>query len=87
MPKAVQQKKGPLSNLIDMDPDKLPLNKLGEEQELAKGEQQKVQNLDNRSKKGALKQADMEEVCPFCPVVKILFAFFFQSRFNFIFII
>uniref|UniRef100_F1KPY2 Ubiquitin carboxyl-terminal hydrolase 7 n=1 Tax=Ascaris suum TaxID=6253 RepID=F1KPY2_ASCSU len=61
MPKAVQQKKGPLSNLIDMDPDKLPLNKLGEEQELAKGEQQKVQNLDNRSKKGALKQADMEE--------------------------
>uniref|UniRef100_A0A915BB65 MATH domain-containing protein n=1 Tax=Parascaris univalens TaxID=6257 RepID=A0A915BB65_PARUN len=41
MPKAVQQKKGPLSNLIDLDPDKLPLSKLGEEQELAKGEQQK----------------------------------------------
>uniref|UniRef100_A0A914RL62 Uncharacterized protein n=1 Tax=Parascaris equorum TaxID=6256 RepID=A0A914RL62_PAREQ len=72
MPKAVQQKKGPLSNLIDLDPDKLPLSKLGEEQELAKGEQQKVQNLDNRSKKGALKQTDMEEVFSFYPVVKIL---------------
>ncbi|VDM44120.1 unnamed protein product [Toxocara canis] len=59
MPKAMQQKKGTLSNLVDADEDKLALSKLTEEQDLAKGEDQKLRAVDASSKKP--RQTGLEE--------------------------